>query len=423
MRQNKMVAALIPLRLPGLDDLRVEKRAVLVRVDYNIAALPDGAPVDDFRLKASMPTIQELIKRKARIVLLTHRGRPQGQAVPELSTRPLAPILAKLVGHGIRWAPDCVGRAAEQAIADLPPGEVLLLENTRFHLGEQLNQQSFVQQMARLGEVFVNEAFPALHRAHASLSGLAAAMPEAAIGRRVAEELGWLAQLLGDVKRPLLVMVGGAHIGPKMEWLQRLIGHVDQLMVGGAVAHTLLAARDVPLGLSHYEPAFVEAARDFITEAGVVGSRLLMPLDLVVARRDTPETPSAARLPGRLQASEVAHDIGPETVKTWSQVVRQAGSILWLGSMGTWEQPAYRDGTLALAREVAASQALSVVGGDGLLQAIKAGELTEKMPRLSAGAAVWMAALSGQPLPSLQIMAAKDSGGWNGQERRGGSRA
>lgn len=417
-----MTPAVVPPRLPGLKGLDVANKRVLVRVDYNIAPAADGAPVDDFRIRASIETLKHLIAAKARVVLLTHRGRPQGTPVAELSTRHLLPALENLLGQKVQWCADCVGRMAEHAVEKLAPGEVLLLENTRFHLGDPLNQQSFVHQLAKLGEVFVNEAFPALHRAHASISGLSAVMPEAVLGLNTQRELGWLTDLLGNVKRPLLVMVGGAHMGPKLEWMQRMLGHVDHLMAGGAVAHTLLAARDVPLGLSHFEPAFVEASRDFITEAGVIGSRLLLPLDLVVAHRDSPEKAVGVRMAGRLEGGDMAQDIGPETIRTWKGVIKHAGSILWLGSMGAWESDNYRQGTLELAEEIIRhKKAFSVVGGDGLLRVLDAVGVRADMPRVSAGAAVWMAALGGQPLPALQVMAARVNG-WAGNDRRSSPR-
>ncbi len=418
-----MCSAVVPPQLPGLADANVAGRRALVRVDYNIPGGADGVPVDDFRIRASVETLKFLVEKDAKVILLTHRGRPQGVPAAALSTKPLVPVLEKVLAENsiktkVHWAADCVGRMAEQAVESLPPGEILLLENTRFHLGDPLNQQAFVQQLARLGDVFVNEAFPALHRAHASLSGLSAAMAEVVLGFNTQKELGWLTQLLGNVKRPLLVMVGGSHIGPKLEWLQRMLGHVDHLMVGGAIAHTLLAARDMPLGLSHFEPAFVEVSRDFITEAGVIGSRLLLPVDLRVAHRDAPEVPVGVRLAGRLESGDVAHDIGPETIKTWKNVIANSQSILWLGSMGSWEKDAYRAGTLELASAIAGKKdAFSIVGGDGLLQVLDTAKMRSRMPQVSAGAAVWMAALSGQPLPSLQVMAARGKG-WHGEERR-----
>ena len=407
-----------PAVYPRLEDVDVRGKAVVVRVDYNVA-MDQGRIVDDHRLRASLPTLRWLLERGARVVLLTHLGRPQGMVVPELSTAPLARALEGLLGQPVGHVPDCVGRGAEQAVAELEPGQVLMLENVRFHLGEQLNQQPFVAKLARLGEVFVNEAFPALHRAHASLSGLAAALPVSVLGMQVQTELAWLNRLTQAPPAPRVMLLGGTRIGPKLDLLYRLIGKVEQLLVGGVVGHTLMAARDMNMGLSVYEPAYVEAARDILAEAGVRGCRILLPGDVQVARRDRPDVVARVRTAGKLGSDEVAVDIGPQTLEMWKTAIARAGTLCWLGSMGQMEYPAFTEGSVGLAEAVAASPAFSVVGGDTLVSVLQKHPVAREL-RLTTGNGVMMAALAGTPLPALQVLAARKTGGWN-SERRGGS--
>ncbi|MFZ2586834.1 MAG: phosphoglycerate kinase [Alphaproteobacteria bacterium] len=388
---------------PTLADVNVENRAVLMRVDFNIPPTATGGLVDDYRLHVHLPAIQTLLKRKARLVLLTHRGRPQGQVVPNLSTLPLAEHLSKLLGTPVGFVPDCVGRVAEQAVAKLGAGEVLLLENTRFHLGEQINDPRFVKQLASLGEVFVNDAFAVAHRPHASVSGLAATMAESVLGPRMLMELEWLNRLTQTPARPLVCMLGGAQVPHKLEVIRHLMTKVDTLILGGVVAHTFLASRDMGLGHSMVDPDCVNEAREIFTEAGVLGCRLLLPLDFTVTQRHgfaTPETRPATVL----RDTDMAMDIGPQTLATWSKVIQQAGSLIWLGSMGAVEHKAFQEGTLGLANAVLHSQAFSVVGGDGLQKVLREGDLRRHLPHVASGAAALMHALQGKPLPPLQVL-------------------
>lgn len=400
-----------------LRDTPVKGRTVLLRVDYNIPPDAKGALIDDYRLQASVDSIRHLAEHGAKTVILTHRGRPQGRVTGALSTQAFVAPLSELVGRKIDWLPDCVGRMVETHIAGMAPGDIVLLENTRFHLGEQLNQQQFVKKLAALGDLFVNDAFATAHRPHASVSGLAAAMTDSVLGIQMEKELEWLDRIQRNPKRPSLMILGGAQAGAKIELIQKLISRTDMLMIGGALAHTFLAARDVPVGRSMFEPSLIDPARDLLAEAGVLGCRLLLPTDVVIAKESRPETPIGHASANHVGDDEIACDLGPQTLATWSRVVQNAGTIVWIGTLGAYEYPAFRDGTLNLANAVAQSKAFSLLAGDGLLRALRMGGIRDQMPAVSTAGVALMEALSGKPLPALTVLNSRAKG-WGGSERR-----
>lgn len=397
--------------LPSYQTAKLQGKAVLMRVDFNIpptlatASNPHGL-LDDHRLRAHLPGIQELLAKGARLILLTHRGRPQGQVVPTLSTLPLARALSDLLGQNVHHVPDCIGRIAQNAVKNLEPGHAILLENTRFHMGETINDHPFTQHLAALGDVFINDAFATAHRAHASVTGLTARLPSY-LGPLMLREMGWLRDLAINPKKPFVAIVGGETVPTKLELVQHLLTKVDVLMLAGGIAHTFLASRDYGLGQSILDPASVAPARDVFTEAGVVGCRLLLPQDVQALPQ---HLPGGAQEPHRttaitdLRGNESAMDIGPATAATWSKVLQGAGSIVWLGSLGAVEHPPFDEGTLAIARAVAASKAFSVIAGDSLTRTLSANTLHLSIPNMSSGPAALHHALCGHPLPALQIL-------------------
>lgn len=394
---------------PTWHTLPLQGQRVLVRVDYNVATDAAGNLVDDWRLQASVPGLKELLAHGARVGLLTHRGRPAGRPNPSLSTQPLAKPLSKLLGRPVGWVPDCVGRVAEQAMAALAPGDICLLENTRFHAGESLNQQPFVQALAQLADVFIFDAWATAHRAHASTSGLAGAVRHVGLGPLVLQEMGWLRTLQDSSSPPLTVLLGGGQLGPKLAMLQSLLPRVGTLMIGGTLAHTLLAAKDLPVAQQLVEPALIEAARTLLTEAGVMGVRLLLPQDVQVR---TADGEVATRTLEDLQPHEAIGDLGPATLQVWDKVIRRAEQLVWLGSPGQWEDTAFAVGTQTIAASVLATQGrFQFLSGDGLLHAMqhlghRRAMLTGGV-RFSTGGAALLAALSGQSLPVWQVLAAQ----------------
>lgn len=401
--------------LPSYKTANLKGRAVLMRVDLNISPVhptptnPHGL-ADDHRLRAHLPGIQDLLNMGARLVLITHRGRPQGQPSPSLSTLPLANALSELLGQTVAHVPDCIGRVAEQAVKALEPGQAIMLENTRFHIGETLNDHTFTRQLASLGDVFVNDAFATAHRAHASVTGLAARM-ESYLGPLMLKEMDWLKHLTKNPAKPFVAIMGGGDVAGKLELVQHLLTKVDVLMLAGGIAHTFLASRDYGLGQSALDPASVAPARDVFTEAGVVGCRLLLPQDVQALPQSQPGS-KAARAAHHtvaitnLQGDEAAMDIGPETIATWQKVLAGAGTIVWLGALGRVEHAPFHQGTLAIAKAVQQSKAFSVVAGEALTHTLALHNMRESVPNVSSGPAALHNALCGNPLPALQVLKA-----------------
>jgi phosphoglycerate kinase len=292
---------------------------------------------------------------------------------------------------------------AEQAMAGLAPGEAIMFENVRFHLGEQLNQQPFVLELARLGDLFVNDAFATAHRAHASTSGLTAALPTA-LGHLMVQELGWVAKIADPANRPVTLLVGGNNIGPKLDLIKQMLERVDTVMLAGAVANTFIAARDLGVGQSMLDPAWVEAARDVLTEAGVVGCRLHLPHDVLVTRADDPTEDPTPRAVHDVGLQESICDIGPQTLATWQRLLQNNGTSIWLGCLGLVEQPSGFAGTYGIAHTLVENRHFGLVAGNNLLSALKAAGVREQLPAVSTGGAALATALLGQQLPCLNVM-------------------
>ncbi|NBX85857.1 MAG: phosphoglycerate kinase, partial [Proteobacteria bacterium] len=361
-----------PLPYPTLRQLIAQGKPlhgqrVLLRVDYNLTAADLESPLPDYRLTSTLPTIKLLIEHGARVAILSHRGRPQGRVSPQQSLAPVAEKLTKLLNHPVNFTPECIGRAAESAINQLQPRQVTLLENTRFHIGEQLNQREFTHQLAQLADVFVNDAFATAHRAHASTSGLAAIMPTSVIGLLMERELLWLRRLTENTARPLTLILSGRNVGTKLERLGPLLTKIDTLIVGGPVAHTFLAGRDMALGQSVIDHTYLETSRDLLAEAGVVGCRVHLPKDAVIAQKSSPETPYGTRDIYSIQNNEVVMDIGPETLQQWLGFIEKSGTVVWLGSLGAYEYPAYQAASKQLAQAMLDHPGFCLLGGNGLI--------------------------------------------------------
>lgn len=399
--------SLITPALPLLDSVDVRGKRVLVRVDYNIAQRADGTLRDDYRMKATLPTLKRLLRDGARVAVLTHWGRPGGRVVPELSTKPLAALLGQLLGQNVEHIPDCIGRMAQTALDALPPGQIIMLENTRFHLGEQLNQATFVQELAKLADVFVNEAFATAHRAHASTSGLAAAMPVSLIGELMAQELAWAAKIGHPNAKPLNMVLGGSDVEAKLDLLRCMLGHVNTVMLGGAVANTFMAARDLGLGQSTLSPTHVDAARELLTEAGVVGCRLHLPQDVWVQDAADTTQPASLKPTHLIGRNETVVDIGRHTLETWQRLISGPASTLFVGSLGITENPEGRRGSLGILHTLAEHSGFSLIGGAGMLTLVQESGFGERLPAVSTGGAALVDALCGKPLPCLQVLAAR----------------
>jgi phosphoglycerate kinase len=388
-----------------LDDLLAERagvrgRRVFVRADLNVP-LADGRVADDSRIRASLGTLRRLLAGGARVVLASHLGRPKGAPKPELSLRPVAARLAELVGRPVAFVEDCVGPAAEAALARLADGELLLLENLRFHCEEEENDPAFAKQLAALADVYVNDAFGTAHRAHASTAGIVPFVARAVAGDLLRAELEQL-RVVREPERPLACFLGGAKVSDKLAVLEALAPHSDVLAIGGAMAYTFLLAQGLPVGASLVEPERAADARRVLAAARASGRELLLPVDHVVAERL--EAGAESRVVKEIPEGWRGVDIGPETAARYAAAARRARTVFWNGPMGVFEIDAFARGTEALARAVAESGARSVVGGGDSLAAIHKLGLAERIGHLSTGGGASLEYVQGLVLPGVAAL-------------------
>lgn len=384
---------------PSLDGSRV-----LVRVDYNVPMAADGSVSDAARIEATVPTLKAILERGGRPVLLSHLGRPKGSVVPSMSLAPVAPILADRLGAVVRFVPSTDTDEAVAASEDLLPGEVLLLENTRFLPGETTNDPGLAERLARLGDLFVNDAFGSTHRAHASVVGVAGRLSPAVAGELVAREIEALSGIREGCETPFVVILGGAKIGDKIGLLETFLQLADSVLIGGAMANTFLRAAGSGTGRSLVEEDAVDVAARFL-EAG--GQRLRLPADVVVADPDAPQSGSrvvaASAIPGDLAAL----DIGPATRADFAEVVRAARTVFWNGPMGLFERPGFEEGTVAVARAVAdctAAGGFTVIGGGDSASAVRKAGLADAVSHVSTGGGASLEYLAEGSLPGIEAL-------------------
>ena len=377
----------------------------LVRVDFNVP-MQDGAITDDTRLRAALPTIKALQAKGCKVALLAHFDRPKGQRVPSMSLQPVAAPLAKLLGAPVAFADDCVGDAAKAAIAALPAGGVILLENTRFHAGEEKNDPDLVKQMAALGDIYVNDAFSAAHRAHASTEGIAHVLPAYA-GKQMERELDALDSALGNPKRPVLGIVGGAKVSTKLDLLKNLIAKLDKLAIGGGMANTFLYAQGVEIGGSLAEKDMADTAREIIA-AAKGKCELLLPLDVVVAREVKPH--AEARMCGlkEIEADEKILDVGEKTVRHLREAMKHSHTLIWNGPLGVFEMPPFDQGTVLAAQAAAelakAGKLIAVAGGGDTVAALHHAGVADEMTFVSTAGGAFLEWMEGKPLPGVEAL-------------------
>ena len=376
------------------------KRA-LVRVDFNVP-LRDGEVADDTRIRASLPTIQLLLDRGAAVVLATHLGRPKGKADPAYSVAPVARRLSELLGRPVATVSMIAGPEAERAASALRPGDVLLLENTRFESGEEVNDPDLAAKLARLGDLFVNDAFGAAHRAHASTVGVANLLPSYA-GLLLQREETALSRLLFDPEQPFIAVLGGAKVSDKFAVLEHLLGRVDALLLGGGMANTLLLAQGHQTGSSLSEPDRVEEARRLVDSAEERGVHIDIPTDVVIARSLDSTTAQVVPV-DTIPADQAIFDIGPETVARYCRQIASARTVFWNGPMGVFERGPFANGTLGIARCVADATAYTVVGGGDSLAAIDAAGVAEHIGHISTGGGASLEYLEGRVLPGIAVL-------------------
>jgi phosphoglycerate kinase len=374
------------------------EKIALVRVDFNVP-MKDGAVADDTRIRAALPTLQYLLEHRARVAVLSHLGRPDGKPNPKFSLMPIAERLGELLGAPCPFALDCVGPPAEGAVNMIGAGELVLLENVRFHPEEETNDPAFAAALARLGDVFVNDAFGTAHRAHASTEGLAHYLLPVA-GLLMEKEIVTIGKALEDPTRPFVAIVGGAKVSSKLAVLQNLIDRVDRLLIGGGMANTFLRALGLEVGRSLLEPDLVAIARDLLARGG----KILLPADVVATTDLQSDVPPVVRDVASVGTDDIIADIGPLTIDAFSAEIRAAGTVLWNGPMGIFEDHRFANGTLAVARAMAASTATTIVGGGESVQAVEQAGLADKLSHVSTGGGAALEFIEGKVLPGVAAL-------------------
>ena len=387
-------------------DLDCAGKRVLMRVDFNVP-IENGAVSDATRIEAALPTIRYLLERRARLVLMSHLGRPRGEPDPKYSLEPVRERLERLLGRPVAWAPDCVGADAEARSRALADGELLLLENLRFHPEEERNDAGFARQLSALGDAYVNDAFGTAYRAHASTEGVAHLLKPAVAGFLMQRELEYLGEALDRPQRPFVAILGGAKISGKIDVITSLLAKVDRLLIGGAMMFTFLKAQGRPVGRSLVEDDRIEMAQRVLADAARRGVELVLPIDCVASAAADGSAPGAPRAIDRLGADEIGVDIGPETVLRFEAALSDAKTVLWNGPMGVFEVPAFAAGTIAVARacaEATGRGAVTVVGGGDSVAAVQAAGLGDRFSHLSTGGGAALELLEGKVLPGVAAL-------------------
>jgi len=386
----------------SVDRLPVEGRTVLVRVDFNVPL--EGERVrDDTRIRAALPTIEHLRGRKARVVLVSHLGRPKGKPNPALSLKPVAGRLAELLGAPVAFSTDVIGPGARAVIEATAPGDVVLLENVRFHPEEEKNDPAFAKALADLADLFVSDAFGTVHRAHASTAGVAAHFPQAAAGFLIAAELEFLGKALAATEKPYVAILGGAKVGDKIAVIRSMLDRADRLLIGGAMAYTFLKAQGHQVGKSLLDEPHLGLAGELMAEAKAKGTALLLPSDHLVAAEVSPH--AAAEPSGvDIAADRIGLDIGPASVAAYTKALADARLVVWNGPMGMFELPAFREGTFAIARALADSGAVSVVGGGDSVAAVNQAGVAGRISHISTGGGASLEFLEGKTLPGIAVL-------------------
>ena len=387
-------------------DLAVRGRRVFVRVDFNVP-LKNGVIGDDTRIRASLATVRFALEAGAAcVVLATHLGRPKGRPTPEMSLRPVAARVSELLGQPVAFADDCVGAKAEQAVARAPAGGIVLLENLRFHPEEEKDDEGFARQLASLADVYVNDAFGAAHRAHASVHAIVPLVARAGAGLLMESELRYLGEAVGSPARPYVAILGGAKVSDKIEVIENLIGRVDRVIIGGAMAYTFFKAMGKPVGSSLVEDDKRDVAADVMARAKARGIALLLPEDHVVAPAlDAAAPTEILSVDDPAIGERMGLDIGPRTIQAYTEALRDARTVVWNGPMGVFELDAFARGTIAVAHAVADVKGTTIVGGGDSIAAVSKAGVADRITHISTGGGASLEFLAGRTLPGVAILA------------------
>lgn len=387
-----------------LRDIAFAGKKVLVRVDFNVPMDDAGQITDDLRIRTVLPTLQYLMAEKAKVIICTHMGRPKGQRVEKYSLAPVAAYTAQLLGCPVPLAPDCIGPEVDAAVNSLGDGQLLMLENLRFHPQEERNDPDFSQQLASLADVYVNDAFAVSHRAHASVDGVTHHVKEKAAGFLLQKEIEYFQRSIDNPQRPLVAIVGGAKVSGKLEALQNMLGRVDKMIIGGAMANTFLKSQGFAVGASKVEDDLLTTAADLLRSAREKGVKIYLPVDVIAADRFAPDAVCKQVTIQDIPDNWMALDIGPASVICFNEVLADAKTIVWNGPMGAFEMSPFARGTMALAHTVAASHALSVTGGGDSNAAITLSGEAANISYMSTGGGAFLELMEGKVLPGIKAL-------------------
>ena len=394
------------LNKKSLADIDVNGKKVFVRVDYNVPMDEALHITNDARIQATLPTLQYLLDHNAAVILACHLGRPKGERVAKFSVAPVAKCLSEIIGKEVKFASDCVGPEAEKAAAALKPGEILLLENLRYHKEEEKNDPEFSKQLASLADVAVNDAFGVSHRAHASVEGITKYI-ETVAGLLMEKEIKFVGQTVANPERPFVAIIGGAKVSDKIGVISNLLEKVDTLIIGGGMAHTFDAAKGYEIGKSICEPDKYELALELLKKAEAKGVKVVLPVDLVIADDFAPDANTRIVDVDKVDPEWEALDSGPKTSALYAEALKDAKTVVWNGPMGVFEMDAFAKGTEAVAQAVAASSAISIVGGGDSIAALKKTGLSDKITHISTGGGATLEFLEGKTLPGIAAIANK----------------
>jgi len=393
------------MRKLSIRDLDLEGKRVFMRVDFNVP-LASGKITDDTRIEAAIPSVRYVIERGGRLILASHLGRPKGKPEPKYSLKPVAVRVGELLGKSVQFAPDCVGPEVEKLVAAMANGDVLLLENLRFHSEEEKNDPAFAKQLAALCDVYVNDAFGAAHRAHASTAGIVSYVKQAAAGFLMEKEIQALSHALTNAEKPYVAIVGGAKISDKIELIENFINIANTILIGGAMAYTFFRARGLPTGKSLVEAEKIDLASQLLAKASSKNVSIELPVDHVVAA--SLDSSEAETVPvEQTPPDRMGLDIGPQTIRRYSELIHKAKTIVWNGPMGVFENPKFAQGTFAIARAVAEAKAFSIVGGGDSAAAVAQSGMESKITHISTGGGASLEFLSGQKLPGVEVLTGK----------------
>jgi len=390
-----------------IDDIDPAGKKVFCRVDFNVPLDEQARITDDTRIRAALPTIRRLIDAGARVVLASHLGRPKGKPDSKYSLAPVAPHLAELLGRRVAMAPDCIGAEVEALIGDMKDGEVVLLENLRFHAGETANDDAFCRQLAGLAEIYVNDAFGTAHRAHASTAGVTRYLKPAVAGYLLEKEIRYLGQALATPERPFVAVIGGAKVSDKILVIENLLDKVDALLVGGGMAYTFLQAKGIAVGKSLVEQDKVDLAKELLAKAEARKVDLRLPQDHLLADSFSADAAPQVSDGAAIDNGLMGLDIGPRTRQDYARIIAGARTVVWNGPMGVFEFDAFAGGTLAIARALAESGCLSIIGGGDSVAAVNKTGLQEKMTHISTGGGASLEFLEGKELPGITALTDK----------------